>query len=69
VLTRREIEIARLMAEGNTNAQIGLELVIAEGTVKTHVSQILRKLQASNRAEAVSKYTKLAAAGDALGGR
>jgi DNA-binding CsgD family transcriptional regulator len=68
VLTRREIEIAQLMAEGNTNARIARELVIAEGTVKTHVSQILRKLRASNRAEAVSKYTKLAAAGDALRG-
>ncbi|HEX4109728.1 MAG TPA: LuxR C-terminal-related transcriptional regulator [Solirubrobacteraceae bacterium] len=62
LLTRREIEVARLMVNGRTNPQIAAELVIAEATVKSHVSQILRKLRAANRAEAVSKYMRLAGA-------
>jgi len=34
-------------------------MVVSEGTVKSHVSQILRKMQAANRAEAVSRYMRL----------
>jgi DNA-binding CsgD family transcriptional regulator len=56
VLTVREREIISLMASGETNARIATRLVIAEGTVKSHVKHILRKLHASNRAEAVSRY-------------
>ncbi|MGQ0623842.1 MAG: LuxR C-terminal-related transcriptional regulator [Sporichthyaceae bacterium] len=55
-LTRREIEVLRRMAEGDTNARIARRLVISEGTVKTHVKHILRKLGAANRAEAVSRW-------------
>jgi DNA-binding CsgD family transcriptional regulator len=55
-LTRREIEVLRLMAEGDTNGRIARRLVISEGTVKSHVKQILRKLRAGNRAEAVSRW-------------
>jgi LuxR family transcriptional regulator, regulator of acetate metabolism len=62
LLTRREIEVLGLMAEGATNASISDELVISEGTVKSHVKHILRKLRAANRAEAVSRYMKLRAA-------
>lgn len=58
-LTRREIEVLRRMAEGDTNARIARRLVISEGTVKTHVKHILRKLGASNRAEAVSRWVQL----------
>ncbi len=47
------------MAEGDTNARIARRLVISEGTVKTHVKHILRKLGASNRAEAVSRWVQL----------
>lgn len=54
VLTRREIQVVGLMADGNSNAKIARRLVISEGTVKTHVTHILRKLDAANRAEAVS---------------
>ena len=59
VLTRREIEISQLMTDGMTNGEIARRLVISEGTVKTHVSNILRKLRASNRAQAVSTFMKL----------
>ena len=58
VLTRREVEVMRLMGAGHTNAQIARRLVISEGTVKSHVKHILRKLQASNRAEAVSRWLR-----------
>jgi DNA-binding CsgD family transcriptional regulator len=58
LLTPREIEVLSLMAAGSTNAVIARQLFIAEGTVKSHVKRILRKLNASNRAEAVSRYLR-----------
>jgi len=58
LLTPREIEVLSLMAAGATNAGIARELFISEGTVKSHVKRILRKLNASNRAEAVSRYLR-----------
>jgi len=61
LLTRREAEVLALMAEGSTNLAIAERLVISEGTVKSHVKSILRKLRAANRAEAVSRYMKLQA--------
>jgi DNA-binding CsgD family transcriptional regulator/GAF domain-containing protein len=63
LLTRREAEVLALMAEGATNLAIAERLVISEGTVKSHVKSILRKLRAANRAEAVSRYMRLRAAG------
>ena len=48
-----------LMVRGETNAGIARALVVAEGTVKFHVKNILRKLQAANRAEATSRYLRL----------
>ena len=59
LLTRRELEIIELLAHGETNRQIAGRIVVSEGTVKSHVSQILRKMHAANRAEAVSKYMRL----------
>jgi DNA-binding CsgD family transcriptional regulator len=55
-LTRREQEILRHMASGATNSQIATRLVLSEGTVKSHVKHILRKLGAVNRAQAVTRY-------------
>ncbi|HYF25035.1 MAG TPA: LuxR C-terminal-related transcriptional regulator, partial [Baekduia sp.] len=55
-LSQRELEVLQLMARGGTNARIAHELTISEATVKSHVRAILRKLHASNRAEAVSHY-------------
>ncbi len=51
-LTPRETEVLRLLATGMSNRQIGLVLGITEKTVKTHVSHILSKLDASSRTEA-----------------
>jgi DNA-binding NarL/FixJ family response regulator len=51
-LSRREEEILRLLAEGMTDRDIGRALTISTRTVETHVSNILRKLDARNRAEA-----------------
>lgn len=59
LLTAREREVVELMVRGDTNAAIARELVLSAGTVKFHVKNILRKLQASNRAEATSRYLRL----------
>jgi LuxR family transcriptional regulator, regulator of acetate metabolism len=59
LLTRRELDVLRLLAEGATNRAIAGALVISPGTVKFHVNSILRKLRASNRAQAVSQYLRL----------
>nr|WP_202805796.1 response regulator transcription factor [Actinopolymorpha alba] len=48
-LTDREIEVARLVATGRTNAEIGAELFISAGTTKTHIANIQRKLGVRNR--------------------
>lgn len=58
-LTAREIDVLRLMAEGRTNGDIARLLFISEGTVKFHVKNILRKMQASNRADASARYLRL----------
>lgn len=52
-LTSREMEILLLMAQGKTNQEIADELFIALKTVKTHVSNILSKLQVQDRTQAV----------------
>lgn len=59
LLTPREVQVIRLLAAGETNAGVASRLVISEGTVKSHVKHILRKLRAANRAEAVSRYLRL----------
>lgn len=55
-VTVRERDVIRLMAVGETNHAIARRLSVSEGTVKTHVSHILLKLQAANRAQAVSRW-------------
>jgi len=59
LLTRRELDVLRLLADGNSNKRIAEALVISDGTVKFHVNSILRKLRVANRAEAVSRYLRL----------
>jgi DNA-binding CsgD family transcriptional regulator len=59
LLTRRELDVMRLIVRGVTNADIAKELVLSEGTVKFHVKNILRKMRAANRAEATSQYLRL----------
>jgi LuxR family transcriptional regulator, regulator of acetate metabolism len=59
LLTRRELDVLEHMVRGGTNADIARALVVSQGTVKFHVKNILRKLHASNRAEATSRYLRL----------
>lgn len=53
-LSSREIEVLRLIAAGNSNKQIADQLYIEESTVKSHVTNILSKLSANDRAHAVT---------------
>ncbi len=62
-LTPRELEVLRLMARGRTNQAIANALVVRVGTVKYHVKNILRKLGATSRADAVSRYARGSGAG------
>ncbi|UCD99332.1 MAG: response regulator transcription factor [Chloroflexota bacterium] len=58
-LSKRELEVLQCLAKGMTSALIAQALYISENTVKTHVRHILEKLEASNRAEAVSRAIQL----------
>jgi DNA-binding CsgD family transcriptional regulator len=62
-LTSREREIMSHVATGATNGQIARCLVISEGTVKSHLKHIAKKLNTSSRAAAVATYVGVAAAG------
>jgi DNA-binding CsgD family transcriptional regulator/GAF domain-containing protein len=61
-LTAREREIMSYVATGATNSQIARCLVISEGTVKSHLKHIARKLNTSSRAAAVAVYAGIATA-------
>jgi LuxR family transcriptional regulator, regulator of acetate metabolism len=56
LLTPREREVLLLIVAGQSNRAIAARLVVSEGTVKSHVKQILRKLGAVNRSEAIARY-------------
>lgn len=53
-LSTRELEVLALVARGKSNKEVGLELAIAEDTVKMHVKNLLGKLGATDRTEAVT---------------
>jgi len=51
-LTERELDVLKLVAHGKSNREIADELVVSEGTVRTHVSNILSKLHLASRTQA-----------------
>lgn len=57
-LTAREDEILRMLADGLTDREIGTALSISTRTVESHVGNILRKLDARNRADAARRYAE-----------
>lgn len=54
VLSRREIDVLRLVARGASNKAIGRELGVADSTVKTYLSRVMEKLRCSTRSEAAT---------------
>ncbi len=52
-LTEREVEVLRLVARGLSNQEIGDELLVNPATAKTHVSRLLMKLAARDRAQLI----------------
>ena len=59
VLTSRQVEILRLVADGKTSEEIARDLRISEVTVKWHIGNAMRTLGASSRAEAVATAMRL----------
>jgi DNA-binding NarL/FixJ family response regulator len=57
-LSRREIEVLKLMAQGKSNKEIGSALFISEGTVKSHGKAIFAKMAVVSRTEAVTEATR-----------
>jgi len=57
-LTSRELEVLRAVAEGKSNKEIASALGITEGTIKSHMNAILRKLDVSDRTQAVVSALK-----------
>jgi two-component system NarL family response regulator len=53
-LSNREVEVLRLIAKGRSNKEIAAELALSADTVKTHITHLMRKLGAADRAHAVT---------------
>jgi LuxR family maltose regulon positive regulatory protein len=58
-LSERELEVLLLIAAGKTNRQIATELFVGVGTVKTHINNLYRKLDAHSRTQAVARAREL----------
>ncbi len=58
-ISKREYEVLELLAAGLSNQEIGEKLFVSNSTVKTHVSNVLAKLDASRRTEAIAKAKNL----------
>jgi DNA-binding CsgD family transcriptional regulator len=63
-LSQRELEVLRLVATGRSNQEIATELYVATGTVKAHLHNIFRKLEARSRLEAVTRARDLRLLGE-----
>jgi len=59
LLSQRELEVLQLMSLGKTNLEISEQLIVARGTIKAHAASIYRKLDATNRTEAVARARQL----------
>lgn len=58
-ISKREYEVLELLADGLSNQEIAEKLFVSNSTVKTHVSNVLAKLDASRRTEAIAKAKNL----------
>jgi DNA-binding NarL/FixJ family response regulator len=58
-LTERELQVIKYIAEGDTNRQIALKLRLSQQTVKHHAHNLMKKLNARNRAHAVAIYDRI----------
>jgi LuxR family maltose regulon positive regulatory protein len=58
-LSERELEVLQLIAAGKTNRRISSELFVSVGTVKTHINNVYRKLDAHSRTQAVARAREL----------
>jgi LuxR family maltose regulon positive regulatory protein len=58
-LSERELEVLRLLAEGLSNQQIARQLIVAVGTVKTHIHNIYGKLNTQNRVQTIARAQEL----------
>lgn len=66
-LTPRETEIVSFVADGATNREIGLALMLSENTVKNHIKHILDKLQVQNRTQVAAWATRSGMRGELPG--
>ena len=55
-LSKRQLQILKLIQEGKSNQEISQNLTISEGTVKQHLFQLYKKLNVKNRTQALVKY-------------
>ncbi|TSD66742.1 DNA-binding response regulator [Inquilinus sp. KBS0705] len=58
-LSKRELEVLQLMAQGLSNHQIGERLFVSLNTIKTHSSKVFEKLQVQRRTQAIEKAKRL----------
>jgi LuxR family transcriptional regulator, maltose regulon positive regulatory protein len=58
-LSERELEVLQLIAAGKSNRQIASELFVSVGTVKTHINNVYRKLDARSRTQALARAREL----------
>jgi DNA-binding CsgD family transcriptional regulator len=58
-LSRRELEILNLMAQGHSNREIAAKLFVSLSTVKTHIQNLFEKLEVKRRTQAVEKAKRL----------